>query len=292
MIRSSGSARRIFPTGILQAVAGRALVRGFLGALALGLLAVRTVAAAELKAREPQAAPSPPLRVCLVSGANESKPYGTDASLRELADYLRTEHKMICEVLVTNPAGTGFENVDRLLEADAAVFFVRRKKLDEHNLSVLRRFFASGKGVVALRSTSHGFENWPEFDAEILGARYGRNGTGNFGDAERLLFKPHAIWEGVVNPTAIGVALTTRRDIYRYTDFAPDVTVLLEAETRNGTMPVAWTRIHERTRIFYAGLGYSEEVESPGYRQMVRNALFWVTNTKPPAPTRQKKEED
>ena len=30
--------------------------------------------------------------------------------------------------------------LDRLLEADAAVFFVRRKKLDEHNLTVLRRF--------------------------------------------------------------------------------------------------------------------------------------------------------
>ena len=292
MIRSSGSARRIFPAGIRLAVVGRALVGGFLGALALAFFAARPASAAELKAREPQAAPSPPLRVCLVSGANESKPYSTDASLRELADYLRTEHKMICEVLVANAAGTGFENIDRLLEADAAVFFVRRKKLDEHNLAVLRRFFASGKGVIALRSTSHGFENWPEFDAEILGARYGRDGTGNFGDAERLVFKPHAIWEGVVNPTAIGVALTTRRDIYRYSDFAPDVTVLLEAETRNGTMPVAWTRIHDRTRIFYAGLGYSEEVESPGYRQMIRNALFWVTNTKPPAPARQKKEED
>ena len=250
MIRINGLAGRICPAGILQAVAGRALVGGFLGALVVGLLSVRPVAAVELKAREPQAAPSPPLRVCLVSGANESKPYGTDASLRELADYLRTQHKMICEVLFASAAGTGFENIDRLLEADAAVFFVRRKKLDEHNLAVLRRFFASGRGVVALRSTSHGFENWPEFDAEILGARYGRNGTGNFGDAERLVFRPHAIWEGVVNPTAIGVALTTRRDIYRYTDFAPDVTVLLEAETRNGTMPVAWTRIHDRTRIF------------------------------------------
>ncbi|MBI4621725.1 MAG: ThuA domain-containing protein, partial [Verrucomicrobia bacterium] len=223
-------------------------------------------------------------RVCLVSGANESKPYSTDTSLRALADYLQTEHKMICDVLVVNAAGTGFDGVERLLDADAAVFFVRRKKLDEHNLAVIRRFFASGKGVIALRSTSHAWLDWPDFDAEVLGAKYGRNGTGNFGDAERLLFRPHPIWEGVVNPTKIGVALTTRRDLYRYTDMAPDITVILEGETKNGRMPVAWTRVHSETRIFHVALGYADEMESPAYRQMVRNAVYWVTNTKPPAP--------
>ena len=80
------------------------------------------------------------------------------------------------------------------------------------------------------------------------------------------------------------MALTTRRDIYRYGEMAPDHKVILEAETKNGRMPVAWTRVHNGTRIFHVALGYADEMESPAYRQMVRNAVFWVTNTKPPAP--------
>ena len=229
-------------------------------------------------------APRPPLRVCLVSGANDSKPYATDTTLTELADYLRKEDKMVCEVVAMNPAGTGFVNLERLLEADAAVFFVRRKTPDPMQLAILRQFFASGKGFIALRSTSHAWENWPDFDVEVLGARYGRNGTGNFGNAERLLFKTHPIWEGVTNPTKIGVALTTRRDLYRYGDLAPDLDIILEGETKNGRIPVAWTRPREGGgRLFHVALGYAEEVALPGYRRMVRNALYWVTKTPVPA---------
>lgn len=265
--------------------------RFWLGAALVGLVS-SVLVATSIAAAETPPPPARPLRVCLVSGANESKDYRSDQTLRGLADYLQKEHKMVCEVLVANAAGAGFDNVDHLLEADAAVLFIRRKKLDAHNLEVFRKFLASGKGVIAIRSTSHGWENWADFDTQVLGAKYPRDGSGNFGNAERLLFKPHPIWDGVVNPTKLGVALTTRRDIFRYSDLAPDVNVLLEAETEKGTMPVAWTRERGNARVFYVGLGYAEEVESAGYRQMVHNALYWVTKTKPPAPKSAKKGED
>lgn len=230
-----------------------------------------------------KAAPRPPLRVCLVSGANDSKPYATDTTLKQLADYLRKEDRMVREVVVMNPAGTGFVSLERLLAADAAIFFVRRKTPDAAQLAILRQFFASGKGFIALRSTSHAWDNWRDFDVEVLGARYGRNGTGDFGNAERLVFKTHPIWEGVTNPTKIGVALTTRRDLYRYDEWAPDLDIILEGETTNGRMPVAWTRTGEGgARLFHVALGYAEEVAMPGYRRMVRNALYWVTKTPVP----------
>jgi hypothetical protein len=256
-----------------------------IGLLVAGSI-VGTAAAEEVAAKEA------PLKVCLVSGANEPDNYRSDSTLKALAEYLRKEYKMTCEVLVANQAGTGFENIDRLLEADAAVFFVQAKRLDAHNLSVIRRFFETGKGVVALGSTSHGWENWPEFDTEVLGAKYPRDGSVNFGKAERLIFKTHPIWDGVVNPTKVGVSLTTRRNICRFEQIAPDASVILEAETSNGTMPVAWTRMQNGKRIFHVALGYPEEAESPGYRQMIRNSLFWVTSRKPPAPKAGKKSDD
>ncbi|MBI5799169.1 MAG: ThuA domain-containing protein [Verrucomicrobia bacterium] len=210
------------------------------------------------------------MRVCLVSGANDSAPYGTDASLAALARYLETEHKMTCTLLAWDAATAGFKDIDRLLEADAAVFFVRRKTPDAHNLDVLRRFFASGKGFIALRSTSHAWENWPDFDAEVLGAKYGGAKGGNFGIADRLIRKPHPIWAGTED-------FDTKCDLYRSGPLAPDVQVLMEGETKNGVMPVAWTRVHGGGRLFHLALGYAYDMEKPSFRRIVANALHWVS---------------
>jgi len=210
------------------------------------------------------------LRVCLVSGAQDSKPYSTDDSLAALARYLETEHKMICALLPWDAASAGFKGIEKLLEADAAVFFVRRKTPNPHNLDVLRRFFASGKGFVALRSTSHAWENWPDFDAKVLGAKYGGAKGGNFGNVEKLTRKPHPIWAGTED-------FDTKCDIYRYGPVAPDVQVLMEGENQNGVMPVAWTRVHRGARLFHFALGYAYDMEKPSFRRIVANALRWVS---------------
>lgn len=211
-----------------------------------------------------------PLRVCLVSGSQDSKPYRTDDSLAALARHLETEHKMTCTLLTWDAASAGFKGIERLLEADAAVFFVRRKTPNAHNLDVLRRFFASGKGFVALRSTSHAWENWPDFDAEVLGAKYGGAKGGNFGNVDKLTRRPHPIWTGTE-------AFDTKCDIYRYGPVAPDVQVLMEGENQNGVMPVAWTRVHRGARLFHLALGYAYDLEQPSFRRIVANGLRWVS---------------
>lgn len=214
------------------------------------------------------------LRVCLVSGANDSAPYATDRTLAALARTLETDYGMKCTLLVLNAAKTGFDNIDALLAADAAVFFVRRKTPDTHNLAVLRKFFSSGKGFVALRSTSHAWENWPDFDAEVLGAKYGGPKGGNFGNVDTLTYQAHPIWEGARD-------FDTRCDIYRYGPVAPDVNVIMEGENKNGRMPVAWTRTHNGARLFHFALGYAYDLEKPAFGRIVANALRWVSE--PPA---------
>jgi hypothetical protein len=211
-----------------------------------------------------------PLRVCLVSGSHDSKPYSTDTTLAALARYLESDHRMACSLLTLNEAGTGFPGIERLLECDVAIFFVRRKTPDVHNLAVLRRFFSSGKGFVALRSTSHAWENWPDFDVEVLGAKYGGAKGGNYGNVDRLIYKPHPIWNGAED-------FDTRCDIYRYGNVAPDVEVIMEGENKNGRMPVAWTRVHKGARVFHFALGYAYDVEKPSFRRIVANAVEWVS---------------
>jgi len=213
------------------------------------------------------AAAGKPLKVVFVSGAES---YHTDQGFADLAEHLRQEHGMDCEVLRMSPDQTAIVGIERLLQADTAVFHVRRKTLNPQNLAILKQFFASGKGFVALRSTSHGWENWREFDQEILGAKYGGPGGGNFGIATQLIVKDHPIWRGVEG-------LDTKKDLYRITEVAPDVTVILEGETKNGRVPVGWTRPHHGSRLFYLALGYQQEMEHPAFRRMMANAIKWVT---------------
>src|SRR5688500_10238102 len=201
-----------------------------------------------------------PLRECLVSGA---EPYKSDQAFAGLAAYLEREQGMKCEVLSFSKDGTALPGIERLLEADTAVFHVRRKTLNPQHLAVLKQFFASGKGFVALRSTSHGWENWKDFDREVLGMKYGGPGGNNFGNAEKLHFKDHPIWEGVRG-------LETRKDIYRLTEPAPDISVILEGETKNGRVPVAWTRPHGQSRLVYMALFY--EIDQPPFCRAIANA--------------------
>ena len=211
-----------------------------------------------------------PLRVCLVSGANDSAPYSTDRTLGDLARYLEKDHGMTCTLLTWDATTAGFPQIERLLETDVAIFFVRRKTPNPAHLAVLKKFFSSGKGFVALRSTSHAWENWVDFDTEVLGAKYGGPKGGNFGNADKLIFQPHAIWTG-------GESFTTRCDLYRYGPVAADVTVILEGETSNGLAPVAWTREHRGARLVHLALGYAYDLEQPAFRRIVANAVHWVS---------------
>jgi hypothetical protein len=206
-----------------------------------------------------------PLRVCLVSGAET---YRSDDAFAGLAAYLERDHGMKCEVLSFSADGTALPGIERLLEADTAVFHVRRKTLNPEHLAVLKRFFASGKGFVALRSTSHGWENWKDFDREVLGMKYGGPGGNNLGNAEKLHFKPHPVWEGAQT-------LDTRKDLYRVSEPAADITVILEGETKNGRTPVAWTRPHHQARLVYIALFY--EIGQAPFQRAIANALRWVT---------------
>jgi hypothetical protein len=220
------------------------------------------LAAAVAPAAEPRRAP---LRVALVAGAET---YQTEAAFARLAEYLNREYGMQCEVLPFTPDGTAIVGIERLLAADTAVFHVRRKTLNPEHLALVRRFFASGRGFVALRSTSHGWENWKEFDREILGMKYGGPGGNNFGLAQQLHFSPHPIWAGAEG-------LDTRKDLYRVSEPAPDITVILEGTTANGRIPVGWTRPHHGSRLVYLALFY--EIDQPAFRRVIANALHWVT---------------
>ena len=55
--------------------------------------------------------------------------------------------------------------------------------MPEAQLNRFKAYFDAGKPVVGVRTASHSFQNWLEFDKVVLGCNYGRHyGTGKEGD--------------------------------------------------------------------------------------------------------------
>lgn len=101
--------------------------------------------------------------------------------------FAETLEKLGLKTTVLNPdwdpekGDKGIPGLEALAEADLAIFFTRFLKLNDPQLKHITDFLASGKPVVGLRTSSHGF-NYPEssphfewndrFGADALGSRY------------------------------------------------------------------------------------------------------------------------
>src|SRR5436190_5664015 len=117
-----------------------------------------------------RAADPPPIKVAMYSGSAE---YKSTESLTALKKLLEEKHNCKVTLNVVEEKGTTLTGIDDLDTADVAVFFTRRVSLAEDQLAKIKKFIAAGKGVIGVRTASHGFQTWLKFDPEILGGSYG-----------------------------------------------------------------------------------------------------------------------
>src|SRR5436190_658965 len=115
------------------------------------------------------AAADAPLKVVMFSGSSE---YNSKDSLESLKKILEEKYNCRCTLNIVEEKGTKLTGVEGLADADAAIFFTRRVSLAEDQLKKVREFIAAGKGVVGIRTASHGFQTWLEFDPQVLGGSY------------------------------------------------------------------------------------------------------------------------
>lgn len=213
-----------------------------------------------------------PLQVCLVSGSEE---YDSDTSLTKYREYLENNFDVQCTLI----KAVGFEELpgtEALKDCDVALFYTRRLRIDGEALQNVKDYCLSGKPIVAIRTASHGFQNWLEFDRIVLGGNY----RGHYGNdiTQEVKILPeagdHPVLEGVSAP------IRSRYSLYQTPPVADDVTVLM-----TGTIPglqkpepVTWTRIHNGGRVFYTSLGGLEDFENETFKRLIANALHWTAN--------------
>ncbi len=187
----------------------------------------------------------------------------------------------------------------RLRDVDLLILSARRRALPAKQLQWFRRYLASGRPLVAIRTSSHAFhlrkgeppkghEQWPTFDQEILG--------GNYHD-----HYPNSIQATVtINPNArqhpilAGIDVTTfpaGGSLYKTAPLHPSAYLLAMGSVPDRPAePIAWTFVRpDGGRTFYAALGHVDDFRNPTFERLFYNAIQWAldrpTDTMPPAST-------
>jgi putative membrane-bound dehydrogenase-like protein len=212
------------------------------------------------------------LKVLLISGSFE---YKSDESLTAFQKYLEEKFPIECSrAFAKTDKDKEIPGLEQLDKCDVAIFFTRRLQTDGDSLERVKKYVASKKPIVGIRTASHGFQNWLEFDKLVLGGDY----KGHFGQNVEcdVLIEPkakdHPILKGVQ-------PFKTKGGLYKNANVSPDVTVLLRGKTADANEPVAWTREAEGRRVFYTSIGTPDDFKDPNFIRLVVNGLAWATKT-------------
>ena len=228
-------------------------------ALALGLCGVSMAAADGAKA---------PLRIVMYSGSAE---YRSAESLEDLKKELEGNYGASCALHVVDEKRSKLTGIEDLETCDVAVIFTRRLNLDDAQVAKLKAYCDAGKPVVGIRTASHAFQTWLEFDRDVLGGNY----KGHYKEDKPAEVRPSSQSHPVLRRVG---AFTTTGKLYKNPEIAPDVTRLLAATvpgTTETTETVAWTREHKGGRVFYTSLGTAEDFKNENFRRLLVNAIYW-----------------
>ena len=249
--------------------------------------------------------------IVFIAGDHE---YRGEETLPALARIMAKHYGFKCSFFVTtdpkdgtiNPGSNHITGLEALKSADLMVLFTRFQAFDDEQMQHIDDYLATGKPVIGLRTTTHGFKglkgkfakynegyngeekDWKSgFGEAILGehwvGHYGRNHK----QSSRLLLEK----EQLEHPILRGVKdVHTQCGGYNAHPREGSV-VLAKGQILNGMnfddppdpskeiLPVAWVRHYkaddEKSRVFATTHGASEDILNEGFRRMLVNAHLW-----------------
>ncbi len=225
-----------------------------------------------------------PLAV-FISAENEYKAVET---LPEFAHELELKHGLDCEILQASTEKEGeaihaVSGMEILADADLVVVFARRRAFPPEQMKYLHEFLNRGGALIGLRTASHAFdsrgntpaghEEWPQFDAEVLGGNYqGHYGAGPIAAITAAVgVADHPILKGIELP------LLSSSSLYRPSPLAAGTQLLLVGTIPDQQAePVAWTNRYKDSRVFYTSLGSPDDFKNPQFRRLLINAVSWA----------------
>lgn len=236
--------------------------------LAVGLTGAK---ADKAQAGKTRAERNKPLKIHMISG---SKEYESAKSLPAFKKYLEKRYHVVCTMSLTEDKSKDIPNIEKLDEADVMLVFSRRLEPPERQLAHIKKWCEAGKPVVGVRTASHAFQGWLEFDKVVLGGDY--QGHGDEEKVETTIEE-----KAKDHPILKGVEIWERSDkMYRNPGLAKGVRVLMTGKSATDTQPLAWARVYNKDnkgRAFYTSMGNPRDFENDNFRKLLVNAVNWTT---------------
>jgi len=209
------------------------------------------------------------LKIHLIGGARE---YSAVKSLRAWQERMEKKYLVSCTRSFASDKAKTLENLDKLEDADLLVVYARRFEIGGDQLKTIKDYIASGRPVIGIRTASHAFQKYLEFDREVLGGSY----SGHLGDEKgiRIIVNTRT----ARHPILSGVYEWTRNGrLYRNKELAKGAELLLTGKGPKESHPVAWVRTIGKQRIFYTSMGLSEDFANDTFNVLLANAVEWTT---------------
>ena len=211
--------------------------------------------------------------------------YHSAQTLPNFAAELQDKYGYYVTFIAAEP-GNGFAGTEVLDAADLLVVYARREALSKQQKQDIENYLAAGKPLIGLRTASHAFGArgdlpegmvaWNEFDAQILGGNY----QGHYNDGSEI-----SVANGAAkHPILVGVDAgkwTSASSLYKTSPIDKQATLLLTGvKDDHPAEPVAWTRMHGKSRIFYTSLGHPDDFKQLQFRAFLTGAVQWALGEK------------
>ncbi|MGL4595628.1 MAG: ThuA domain-containing protein [Thermoguttaceae bacterium] len=210
--------------------------------------------------------------------------YNAEKLLPVFAETLEDEFGYYCTII--HGEGTNrFSRLGELATTDSLVIYIRRLALPKDQLRQVKEYVESGKGVVGMRTASHGFvdkqktlpidcENWNEFDHDILGGNYNNHGKNELGS---LISNVSAMEESEILRNVRPSQWKSAGSLYWTAPVLKDATIYQIGSSLEGeNIPVTWTRMYKKTKVAYTALGNPEDFEVETALQLFKNLIQWT----------------
>jgi len=183
---------------------------------------------------------------------------------------------------------SNIKGLEALKTADLTVFEMRFRELPDDQLKMILDYVNSGKPIVGLRTSTHAFR-YPKgentkyndgFGREVFGQRWITHHGHDSSTNVTVIDKDHPITRGVKE------RFHCRSWLYNVTPLVGDCKPLLMGEAVKGEKadgkvfgtrnPVAWTKTHNKARVFFTTLGHPKDFEEESVRRLLINGIYWA----------------
>lgn len=176
-----------------------------------------------------------------------------------------------------------YPDMGKVSKADLLVIFARRIALPHKQMNIIKNHLKKGKPLIGIRTANHaftvrdkiedGFEDWPEFVADILGCE--NRGYGPVGPGTEISVSMEEERHPILKDVDQGWHV--EGNVYLVAPLLDKTaTVLLEGRSDTITEPVAWTRTAGKSKVFYTSLGYPTDFLNDQFKKLLGNAIIWT----------------